>query len=159
MSGTNTSATGGYILPRLPPAPSEDEFLAAIQGQVSALSRLPGALVRPRWQPMPPAQPDAMVTWGAVGITMVEADEYPYFKHVGDTVLPGESSPGYSIIRRNLTLTVTVSFYGPGADECAGFVRDGMYVPQNYEPLIPLGLKLLTVHDLARTPELINQQW
>jgi len=162
MSGsaaTNTSATGGYIVQRPPPPPTADDFQVGVQGQLVALSGLPGNLVRPQFQGTPPVQPPIDTTWASFGLVMTESDDYPYFLHVGSDTLAGETNPGYTIIQRHMTLTVHVVFYGPEAEDVAGAVRDGLYIGQNYEPLLALGLKLRTVHDLARVPELINQQY
>jgi len=154
----NTSATGGFINPRPPHPVTGDALQRALQNMCAVLADLPGDLVRPRWQPMPPVQPDASVTWAGIGVTQFDADEYPSIVHVSDKALPGLPL-GYDILQRHVTLTVMVSFYGPEADDAAGQFRDSLYIPQNYEPVLPIGLKLRTIHDLARSPELINQQF
>jgi hypothetical protein len=161
VSGTavNDSSTGGYIVDVPPPPASVEDFQSALQVALTALSGLPGNLVRPRWQPVPPAQPPADVTWVAIGVTMVEADEYPFFEHVGGVTLSGATAPGYTIMQRHQTITVVATFYGPQADAVAAQVRDAFYVPQNYEGLAQVGLKLRTIHDLQRVPELMNQQY
>lgn len=155
----NDSASGGYIVDGPPTPATVEDYQAALQQAVTALSGLPGNLVRPRWQPMPPVQPPVDVTWIAIGVTMVEADEYPYLRHVGSVILPGASAPGYTVMQRNLTITVVATFYGPQADPVAAQVRDAFYINQNYEGLILVGLKLRTIHDLQRVPEMINQQY
>lgn len=161
MSGTNAndSASGGYLVDQPPPPATVNDLQAALQTALTALSGLPGSLVRPRWQPMPPVQPPVETTWLAVGVTNVEADEYPFLLHVGDVVLPGATAPGYTIMQRHSTITVVASFYGPMADGTAAQVRDALYIPQNYEGLMPVGMKLRTIHDIQRVPELINQQY
>jgi hypothetical protein len=161
MPGNLNSSTGGYIAPVIVQGvpPGADAIQAALQGQIAALTGLPGDLVRPRWQPMPPAQPDASVSWCSLGSTMIEADEFPYLEHIGGVTYPGQPAPGYSVMSRHATLTVVVSFYGPDCEYYSSALRDGLYVPQNYEPLSEVGLKLRTVHDLARIPELVNNQW
>jgi hypothetical protein len=158
MSGTNNSATGGYVIDTAP-RPSSDAIQAALQTMTAALSALPGTLVRPRWQPMPPVQPDANTTWASIGVVLIEADEFPFLSHVGSAVLAGQTMPGYTVMQRHMTLTVVATFYGPMADDTASMMRDAMYVPQNWEPLAALGIKLLTIHDLARQPELLNNQY
>jgi hypothetical protein len=161
MSGanTNTSATGGYVIDRPPTPPTGAQITAALQVMVAQLADLPGALVRPRWQPTPPTQPSVETTWAAVGVTMTEVDEYPYIRHDPNTTLPNQTNPGVDRMQRWATLTVTASFYGPESEECAGRFRDAFYMPQNSEPLHALGLKQLSVHDLTRAAEIINQQW
>jgi hypothetical protein len=160
MSGTiNTSATGGYIVGQPPQPPTGEQITRALQKMVMALAGLPGMLVRPRWQPMPPSQPQADVTWASVGITKVEADDYPAIIHDGSGTFPGALAPGVDRMQRHATLTVLVTFYGPEAETCAASLRDALYMPQNWEPTEPIGLKLRDVRDLARTAEIINQQW
>jgi hypothetical protein len=159
MSGTNNSGTGGYIIDRPPGPPTGDQITAAMQIMVSQLADLPGVLVRPRWQPTPPTQPAAGVTWASVGVIQFEADEYPYIVHDGSTTLSGETSPGVDRMQRHGTLTVLVSFYGPASEDCAGRLRDALYISQNMEPLTAFGIKPQAVHDLTRTSEIINQQF
>jgi hypothetical protein len=62
-------------------------------------------------------------------------------------------------MQRHSTITVLATFYGPQADAVAAQVRDALYVNQNYEGLMPVGLKLRTIHDLQRVPEIMNQQY
>jgi hypothetical protein len=158
MSG-NTSATGGFVTDIPPPPPSGDQIAAAIRTMIATLAGLPGSLVRARWQPMPPAQPDASVTWASVGITRTEADDYPYIRHDGVTQLVGAAGPGVDRMQRHSTVTVLVTFYGPASESAAGAMRDGLYIQQNWEPMAAVGLKFRDILDLARMPELVNQQW
>ena len=158
MSG-NTSATGGYIIEVPPSPPGVHEIAAGLQQMIVALTGLPGSLVRPRWQRMPPTQPDPETTWASIGVTRVEADAYPYITHDGAAQLVGTEGKGVDRMQRHLTVSVLATFYGPEAELCAGSVRDGLYMNQNWEPLASLGLKLRDFRDLARNAELINQQW
>lgn len=159
MSGsasTNTSATGGFLLDR-PPGPINSEQLErVIQNTVATLANLPGDLTRPRWQPMPPTQPPAEVTWCSVGVQRIEADEFPDIQH-RDEQMPGAVARGLDLMKRHSTVTVLATFYGPEAEDAAAQLRDALYMPQQMEGMRPL--KLLTVRDLARAPEMINQQW
>lgn len=156
-ASTNTSATGGFILDR-PPGPITSEGLEhVIQLTVATLANLPGPLTRPRWQPMPPTQPPADVTWCSVGVQRIEADEYPYLKHHGDMQLLGARGKGATEMQRHSTVTVLVTIYGPEAEDAGAQLRDALYIPQQHEGMFPL--KLLSVRDLARAPELINQQY
>jgi hypothetical protein len=160
MSGTtastNTSATGGFLLDRPPGPPRAEEIERVLQITVQTLSNLPASLVRPRWQPMPPTQPPANVTWASVGVQKIEADEFPDIQHL-DIVLPGARGRGADHMKRHMTVTVLVTMYGPEAEDAAAQLRDNLYIPQQMEGTFPL--KLLTIRDLARAPELINQQW
>jgi hypothetical protein len=160
MSATNNSGTGGYIID-VPPSipPSAEAIRDALQQMVVALTGLPGHLVRPRWQPMPPTQPSPETTWAAVGLTQTEADNFPYFAHDGVTQLPGAPGPGVDRMQRHAKMTVMVSVYGPESEHHAGILRDALYVQQNMEPLAAIQAKLYDVRDLARNVELVNQQY
>jgi hypothetical protein len=155
----NTSADGGYLTDQYPKPPSAEVVQHALQEAVAVLAGLPGNLVRPRWQPLPPVQPPADITWVSIGVVMVEADNFPSLVHVGGvSLLPG-LPPGYEVMQRHQTITVEATFYGPEAEDAAGAVRDALHLPSNIAMLAPVGLKLREVHDLARAPELLNQQW
>ena len=66
---TNNSATGGYLLPTgTNPYPSTLTFLQFMNTVMAGISGLPSALVRPRWQPNPPVQPDIDTDWLAFGV-------------------------------------------------------------------------------------------
>ena len=153
MSG-NTSATGGYVNDIPPPPATGEEITAALQTMIATLGGLPGNLVRPRWQPMPPTQPPAEVTWASVGITRTEADDYPFLLHDGATQLVGAAGPGVDRMQRHSTITVIATFYGPQAEMVAGAWRDALYIQQNWEPLFALGLKFRDIQDLARDIDL-----
>ena len=126
---------------------------------VVALTGLPGNLVRPSYQAMPPAQPAVDVTWAAVGVHHIEADDYPFIVHDGATTFPGMPGPGVDRMQRHYTYRVLVSLYGPRSATLAGMLSDAMYVSQNYEDLRVLGLKLRETRTQARNAEFINQQW
>ena len=158
MSG-NTSATGGYIREVLPLPASGGEITAALQKAIATITGLPGNLVRPRWQPIPPTQPPLDVSWGSIGLSRIETTDYPYIRHDGDIQLAGAPGPGADFLERESKLVALATFYGPLAEVHAGALRDGFYIQQNWELLRPLGLKLQTVRDLSWTPEFINQQW
>jgi hypothetical protein len=156
-ASANTSATGGYLTEKPPPTLTSAEIERILQHMVASLTSLPGNLVRPRWQPIPPTQPMADVTWGSVGVMKQEVDDFPEIIHDGQAMLEGAPGFGVDRMRRHSTLTVLVTFYGPEAEDVAGMLRDALYIPQQMEGMRPLKLK--SVQDLARGPELVNQQW
>lgn len=76
---TNTSATGGYLLPAKQfPLPGNLSFRQFLQQIFVGVSGLPGNLVFPRWQIAPPKQPDISTNWLAIGITEVKPDANAY---------------------------------------------------------------------------------
>jgi len=159
MSGSNSSATGGFITARMPVPPTAGQFEAMLQSMVSTLSALPGNLVRPRWQHVPPTQPPPETNWASVGVVRQERDDYPYIIHHSDT-LPGEPHPGYDEMQRHLTHYIVATFYGDEAEDYGGLLREGLYMAQNWEPWAPLGVKLrdAEIH-MQRAPEWINNQY
>lgn len=147
----NTSATGGYLRPTSAP-PDEDDALAdALQELVVGVTGLPGALVRPRWQPEPPTQPAANVDWCGVGV-------------MGDAPAAGRASTrhiaaneGTSETYHDATFAVMASFYGPNASGYAKLLRDGLMVAQNREEMFRQNMALVGAPgNTTRTAELIN---
>jgi hypothetical protein len=162
MSGsaaTNTSATGGFISARAPFPANTEAVEDVLQKMISILGDIPGHLVRPRWQPIPPTMPPPETNWASLGVIRTEADAFPYIAHDGVTVLPGQTAPGVDRMQRHSSVYVMITFYGPEADDIAGAVRDGLYVQQNNEPLHEVGMKLYQIDDFTLAPELINNQY
>lgn len=86
----NTSATGGYLLPSpQPPLPQNLTFKQFLQTVFVGLSGLDPDLVRPRWQPNPPKQPDIFTNWLAIGIVGIEPDANAYLGMVPTTNASG----------------------------------------------------------------------
>lgn len=146
---TNTSATGGYLLPSN--TVEEDDVLTdAIQGVVAGITGLDPTLVRPRWQPEPPDQPDAITNWVGLGVTDEDPDVWAYV-----TVMPDGSYQ----LQRTEQLEVMCSFYGPSAGGYAGVLRDGLQIQQNLDQLNANNLKLIKTGHPKRIPELVNKLW
>jgi len=149
----NDSSTGGYILPAGSPAPLEDAALDALfQQVVTGVTGLLGAMVRPRWQPTVPKQPEPATNWCAIGVTNIEPDDYPVEIH-DDT---GDGHDNYAV---HETLVVLASFYGPNSMSNAKVMRDGLYIAQNREALTQQGITVTDVGKPVAAPELVNQQW
>lgn len=150
---TIDSSTGGYLMPADAPAPAEDADLDAIfQRAVTRITGLPGQLVRPRWQPRPPKQPEASVTWCAIGIIEQDPDAMPDIVHVSTGL-------GHDRLSRHEDLRLLVTFYGPAAQAMAGRLRDGLYVPQNREELSSHDIGFVAAGRIRAVPEPVNQQW
>lgn len=139
----NNSSTGGFLAPTSTVALVEDAALDAfLQTFVVGVTTLPLNLVRPRWQPVPPAQPEPSVDWCAIGI----ADETPYDGmgdqiHFGRTT-SGTNPNGFSVTNEWSVITVLASFYGPNARSNATLLRSGLAISQNLEPFYATGLAL-----------------
>lgn len=149
----NTSATGGYLSPKTTPAPTEGDALDdALQEVVVGITGIAASLVRPRWQPTPPPQPDANTDWCAIGITDSEPDANAYIAHDG-------TGDGQDNMQRHEDFQVLASFYGPNGRSLAGVLRDGLQVGQNRYPLDAVSVKFIGTGRILSVPELINEQW
>lgn len=148
----NTSATGGYLSPS-GAVPVEDAALdAVLQQAIVGITGLPGAMVRPRWQPTVPKQPEPTANWCALGITRTGPADFPAIEHDG-------TGDGQSTLHRHEEFDALVSFYGPAASGYAKTLRDGLYLAQNRETLQAAGIDLIGTSDQTAAPDLINQQW
>lgn len=148
----NTSATGGYLAPTAPVSVEDDELDNLLQELVAGVSSLPGEMVRPRWQPTVPKQPEPAVNWCALGITLQANDAGPAIQHDGD----GDGSDEYI---RHQQIDLLCSFYGPAAKGYAQRLADGMAIPQNSEQMALNGMKFVRASEIQPAPALINQQW
>jgi hypothetical protein len=149
----NTSATGGVLLPADAPAPAEDADLDAIfQTAIASVTGLPGSLVRPRWQPGNPKQPEAGINWCALGVTVCTPDDGPYLEHRGAGV-------GSTSSVRHEDIEVLTTFYGPRSKWYAGVLRDGLGIPQNVEGLRAQDISFTECGPARAVHEFVNQQW
>lgn len=147
----NTSATGGYLAPAVESPPLTDDALDALfQGAISAITGLAGQYVRPRWQAVPPKQPEPAVDWCAIGVMAVDSDAGPSITHAGT----GDGQDDYA---RHEDISVLCSFYGPLALRYALKARDGLCILQNSESTG--GVRFISSDPIRPAPEFINQQW
>lgn len=151
MKDTNTSATGGYLLPKssshFPCNLTLEQF---VQTVLVGVSGLPGDLVRPRWQMNPPKQPDLNVNWLSMAITEDDADTFAF---------NGITSDGHNRFMRMSALTVQCMFYGPNAFELCEGVRDALQLGQNREALQRAKMDFVSTGKMVRSPDLVNERW
>ncbi|MDW3684903.1 hypothetical protein RA280_24745 [Cupriavidus sp. CV2] len=173
----NDSSTGGYLAPAVASPPLEGDALDdVLQALVVGITGLPGAMVRPRWQPTVPKQPEPGVNWCAFGITSTALDAGPAFVHAGDYidgVVLADSTPvvtgtgpvaysntnGRDTYWRHEQIEMLCTFYGPSGMQYAAQLRDGLYVPQNREQLGLLDMAFVEAGTIRAAPDLVNQQW
>ncbi len=142
----------GYLAP-IGPAPSSDQELdVVLQAAVVGITGLPGNLVRPRWQKLPPTQPAHDTNWAAIAVTQETPDQYAHLR-------PDPADETLSIQQRHWTMLVLVSFYGPAASAYVLRLRNGLLIPQNLEVLRDNNIAFQEGGDGLVVPELINQQW
>ena len=155
----NTSATGGYLAPAAETPPLTDDALDALfQAAVSAVTGLSGQYVRPRWQPVPPRQPEPSTDWAAIGILEITPDDGPHIQHVGSNV-GGTGEVGRDDYIRHETITLLCTFHGPLGMRYAAKLRDGLGIPQNTEGLRANGIGFVESGPIRSMPEFFNQQW
>ncbi|MGY0790958.1 phage neck terminator protein [Azospirillum argentinense] len=154
---SNTSATGGPILPTGGVVPLEGQALSRfLQQWIAPLLGLEGPMVRPRWQAEPPNIPAAGEAWASIGITERSADAFPSVTH-------DPSGDGLDILIRHERLELLVSVYDLGvngqADNHAALLRDNLLIPQNSEPLSLAGFALVQTGTLTTVPSLLKSRW
>lgn len=145
------SSTGGY-LQQQNVSLTDQQVTDAMQGAMVAIVGLPGNMVRPRWQVLPPRQPDVGTDWVALGITSRAPIDYP-------VIVDNKGKDGPSTLVRWSTITLLASFYGPNAQGNAETLRDGLYITQNMDALATDDVKLLDAGELTTVPEMLQNQW
>lgn len=144
----NTSASGGYLLGVLPDNLAVRRFIG---GMIAAITGLNTTLVRPRWQPNPPALPSQDVDWCAFGVVSSTPDASAF------VALNALGTAGS--IARHEEMEILGSFYGPNALGYAELLRDGLELSQNREALFVNGMGLKGCGPSAHVPELVNELW
>lgn len=148
----NDSSTGGYLV-NGGSAPLQDAALDAIlQAVVVGVTGLDGSLVRPRWQPVIPKQPEPGTDWCAIGVTEFVPFDYPVEEHLSD-------GQGSDVQTEWDELTVLASFYGPNCGANAKNLARGVYVAQNREALQLQGMDVTDAGPPRVAPEFKNQQY
>ena len=146
----NTSATGGWLT--LSPEPGQQALEGALQEAFAAISGLPSALVRPRWQIDTANIPAREIDWIAFGVIAIVPDGAPEIVHRGE-------DDGHDEYISHFRLNVLASAYGPGGMETAMRLRDGMHVGQNRARLRAAGLTFQYAGELTPLPELAGGGW
>ncbi|WP_011298550.1 phage neck terminator protein [Cupriavidus necator] len=148
----NTSASGGYLAPTAPVPPEDDALDDLLQALVAGITGLSGAMVRPRWQPTVPKQPEPSVNWCALGLEVQENDDGPAIQH--DPA--GDGSDTYI---RHQDIELLCTFYGPAAKGYAQRLADGLAIPQNGEQLGLNDMAFVSAGEIRAAPDFVNQQW
>lgn len=147
---SNTSATGGYLVP-LNVLPAEDaDFDQLLQPVIVGITGLDPTLVRRKWQEVLPPDPDRTVNWCAFGALNEDADTNPTLIHDG----ADDNGQGTSTSLRTEQFEVMVSFYGPASSSYATALRDGFGISQNREAMRARGLAYVATDRITRVADL-----
>ncbi len=147
---SNTSATGGYLLPTTTPLPGGKTLTQFLQGVIVGLTGLEGKLVRPKWQKEPPKQlPNPEDNWCAFAVIVTNPDANAYLQEVDNE----------SRLQRHEDLQLICSFYGSLSNENASILRDSFQITQNRDELTANNFGFTGVSSSTYVPELINNRW
>lgn len=150
---TTNSTVSGYLVPGASPAPLEGTALENFfQEIVVGITGMDPSLVRPRWQPEPPDQPDFNVSWASLGIINYKPDVFAVEAH-------NPTGDGSDYLLRTEELELLVSFYGPSSDSNAAVFRDGLQIEQNRFALTAAGMGLISTGDPRFVPDLVKDRW
>lgn len=147
----NTSATGGYLVPSGTQGPPGGLTLTQfIQSVIVGVTGLPGTMVRPRFQTLPPKDPDIQVNWASFFIRSPRADTNAFVASNPD---------GSSTLNRQESLDVDISFYGAAALDFYSLLRDGLQITQNLEALRLANMGYTDITPGIVGPDLVNERW
>lgn len=149
------SSTGGYLQPQAAQPPEDDALANQLQSAIVGITGLDGTLVRPRWQLVPPKQPEPGTNWASVGVEWADPDDSPSIQHYPNM----NGGLGADVYVMHESLNILASFYGPNGQGFASIFRDGLRMPQNMEQLRLQNLSIIDTSEIRATSELINQQW
>lgn len=140
-------------VPLLPDPGTDPLYLQSfedfIQQVMVGITGLPGAMVRPRWQPEAPNMPDAGTDWMAYGIQTTDTDNYPAVVHVD----------GVDTLYRDETFELMASFYGTRDEYYAKTLRDGFQIQTNLDTLREAGVAFVESGTITRAPSLVKERW
>lgn len=145
------SSAAGFLRPLSAPIydnPLDDFFHDFLVG----LSGIPGDLVRPRWQPEPPNQPDFTINWLAFGFPRITEDAFAYQDQDPD-------DPTQGLVQRDEILTMLMSFYGPQCGQLGKQVSAGIQLSQNRAYLRVQQISVVEVEDQIKLPALLKERW
>ena len=143
-----SSATGGYLRPVVNSV--NDNALADIlQAFIVGVTGLPGAYVRPMWQPNPPVIPTNGTDWCAFNIGNIQAIQ-------GYQTMNADDDFNF---QQHETFDLSCSFYGTNCQRYASIIRDGLQLSQNRESLWLQNISVSGGVQIVHVPELINDVW
>lgn len=150
------SSAPGFLAPTGAPVPYDDalddalhDILAGIGGYTDP------AMLRPRWQPEPPNQPDFADDWLAFGVVRTDPDTFMWEGH--DPA--GDGGAGQDVAELSELVDVLMSFYGPRAQGFCEILRMGLQIEQNRAALNVLHMDVVAVGAPIIVPALLKNRW
>lgn len=154
----------GYTTPSATNQELNDQlFRLFLQPMIVGITGMQAQLVRPRWQPEPPNQPDFSVDWAAVGaVGQRTRDTFAAVLHCTDpgSIVPANvTGNGKAYVIRNEILEILCSFYGPNCDANSEVLAMGLMLEQNRYVMQLNGFALVEVGDSLVVPALTKDRW
>lgn len=146
----NNSATGGYLSSTLSPLPGSLSLEDFIHNVIAGVSGISNQLVRPKYQTNPPKQPPLETDWIAFSIQNIDPDTFAY---------NGLDANGNDLLKRQQTIEIQCSFYGPLSYENVNAFIDGFQIAQNLEALQIANMGFKETSKPVRGPDLSNDRW
>jgi hypothetical protein len=142
-----------FLLPIGDQPPNDLALSILIDATIVGITGLSGTLVRPRWQPTPPVQPDGNTNWVAVGITPLRRNQ-PQLQII-------QQDDGDYLLTHNhqQELDVLCSFYGPDARGFAELLADGITIPNNRWVLEANSIRFIRMGETRSVPSIVNASW
>ena len=155
MTEIPIKAGPGYVVPSGTNGELNDQNLARfLQTLVVGLTGMTPSLVRPRWQPNPPNEPDFEDDWAAIGTINRQRDVFASVKHS-----PGDGDVGSDLVVRNQILDVLASFYGPNSEANSEKFAMGLGLEQNRDAMELNGFGFVSVEETLIVPALLKERW
>lgn len=145
------SSVAGYLAPTA--SPDYDALLnLSFHDLLVGVTGINGKLVRPRWTSEPINQPAFDVDWVAFGVTGGKVDTFAKVEH-------DPTGDGSSSVKRDETLELLFSFYGPNASSLCARLKDGLELDQNRATLAAEGIAVIEMQEPLNVPALMQQKW
>jgi hypothetical protein len=149
----NDSLAAGFLTPAPSPAALYENALdAVLHDLVVGITGIDGSLVRPRWQPIPPIQPDFGTPWVALGTTRIERDTFAAIVHTHE-------ADGEDELSRTEMAYILVSCYGPSAHNLAALICDSLQISQNRDTLRAHDASVVETSEASSVPAIQNEKW
>jgi hypothetical protein len=155
VSVPNPLPSYGYVAPSGTNGELNDQdFRRFLQSVIVGITGMDPTMVRPRWQPEPPNEPDFTTDWAAIGVIERDPDTFASVTHTTD-----EEGNGTDLVVRNEVLSILASFYGPNAEKNSKLLVNGFALAQNREGMQINGFGLLSAGKPIQVPALLKERW